>query len=166
MIKLASNENSLGPSPKALEAIAAALPGIHRYPDTRASTLCHALASKLDLAPEQFILTNGGDELITLVSEAYLESEDEIIVLSPSFSEYEFGAHLMAARIVPVPLHAPYEINIKAILAAVTERTNCYASALPTTLPALTCPGRSFSSFSTPCPSGFSSCSTPPTIIM
>lgn len=123
IIKLASNENSLGPSPKALEAIAAALPDIHRYPDTRASSLRHALASKLDLAPEQFILTNGGDELITLVSEAYLEPEDEIIVLSPSFSEYEFGAHLMAARIIPVPLNEQYEIDIDALLAAVSERT-------------------------------------------
>lgn len=98
VIKLASNENPLGPSPKALEAVQRSLADIHRYPDAGALKLKQVIASKLDMKPEQLILTNGGDELITLISETFLEPGDEIIVLSPSFSEYEFGAHLMGGE--------------------------------------------------------------------
>lgn len=123
VIKLASNENPLGPSPKALEAIRDTLADIHRYPDASSSNLRQAIASRLDMKPEQFIMTNGGDELITLVSEAFLEPGDEIIVLSPSFSEYEFGAHLMGARIISVPLGEQFTFDPDAIIEAVTERT-------------------------------------------
>ncbi|GIP31748.1 histidinol-phosphate transaminase [Paenibacillus sp. J2TS4] len=123
IIKLASNENPLGPSPKALEAIQGSLSDIHRYPDASTAKLREVLASKLDMKPEQFIVTNGGDELITLVSEAFLEPGDEIIVLSPSFSEYEFGAHLMGANIISVPFGEQYTFDMDAIIEAVTERT-------------------------------------------
>jgi histidinol-phosphate aminotransferase len=87
VIKLASNENPLGPSPKALEAIKNTLSGINRYPDSNAKELKQIIASRLSLSTEQLIITNGADELITLISETYLESGDEIIVPSPSFSE-------------------------------------------------------------------------------
>ena len=63
VIKLASNENSLGPSPKALQAIQKQLPDLHRYPDERSSGLTQALAEQLGLAANQFIVTNGGDGL-------------------------------------------------------------------------------------------------------
>jgi histidinol-phosphate aminotransferase len=68
-------------------------------------------------------MTNGGDELITLISEAYLNPKDEIIVPVPSFSEYEFGAQLMGAITVAVPLGDGYQYDVEAILQAVTERT-------------------------------------------
>lgn len=123
VIKLASNENPLGPSPKALEAIKNALPGINRYPDAHAIELKKILASRLSLSTEQFIITNGADELITLISETYLEAGDEIIVPSPSFSEYDFGAHLMGAKVIAVPLDENYQFNIGAMLSAVTDRT-------------------------------------------
>jgi histidinol-phosphate aminotransferase len=123
VIKLASNENPLGPSPKALEAIRSSLAGIHRYPDASTLSLRQIIASRLDMKPEQFIMTNGGDELITLVSEAFLEPDDEIIVLTPSFSEYEFGAHLMGARIVSVPFGEQYAFDMDAICEAITDRT-------------------------------------------
>jgi histidinol-phosphate aminotransferase len=123
VIKLASNENPLGPSPKALEAMARLLPELHRYPDANTVLLRQALAEKLQLAAEGIIVTNGADELITLLSEAYLEPSDEIIVPSPTFSEYQFGAVLMGARTVEVPLEAGFEFNVDAISAAVTERT-------------------------------------------
>ncbi|MCM3268824.1 histidinol-phosphate transaminase [Paenibacillus elgii] len=123
VIKLASNENPLGPSPKALEAIHCSLADIHRYPDASTSNLRQAMASKLDMKSEQFIVTNGGDELITLACETFLEPGDEMIVLTPSFSEYEFGAHLMGATIVPVPLGEQFAFDMDAIIEAVTERT-------------------------------------------
>ncbi|MFD0678486.1 MULTISPECIES: histidinol-phosphate transaminase [unclassified Paenibacillus] len=123
VIKLASNENPLGASPKAIAAINSFVTEIHRYPDAGAKLASAAIAAKLDIKAEEIIVTNGGDELISLVSEAFLEAGDEVVVPSPSFSEYEFGAHLMGARTVPVPLAENYQYDVDALLTAVTERT-------------------------------------------
>ncbi|NQX64403.1 histidinol-phosphate transaminase [Paenibacillus qinlingensis] len=121
--KLASNENPLGPSPLALEAIQAYLSDIHRYPDAETVSLREAIAEKRGFSPDQVLVTNGGDELITLLSETYLEPGDEVIVPSPTFSEYEFGANLLGASIIHVPLGENYRYEVEAILSAVTERT-------------------------------------------
>lgn len=123
VIKLASNENPLGPSPKAVEAIQAALMDLHRYPDAQTAGLKQTIAGHYSLRSEQVIVTNGGDELITLVSEAFLDPGNEIIVPGPTFSEYEFGAQLMGAKAVTVPLNAEFQYESDAILAAVTEHT-------------------------------------------
>lgn len=123
VIKLASNENPLGPSPKAVEAISSSLGELHRYPDAQAYTLKQALADAYRFAPEEIIVGNGADELITLISETFLEAGDEIIVPSPSFSEYEFGADLMGAVTVPVSLGESYNYSVEALLAAVTPKT-------------------------------------------
>ncbi|MEY2194774.1 histidinol-phosphate transaminase [Neobacillus sp. BF23-41] len=123
VIKLASNENPLGASPKAIEAISNLLNELNRYPDAHAVELKKTIASCLDLKTDQLIITNGADELITLISETFLEPSDEIIVPSPSFSEYDFGAQLMGAKVVPVPLDHEYQFNIESTLAAVTEHT-------------------------------------------
>lgn len=123
VIKLASNENPLGPSPKAIEAIEKSLSGINRYPDAHGTELKKAIATRFSLSPNQLILTNGADELITLISETFLEEGDEIIVPSPSFSEYEFGAHLMGAKVIPVPLDSRFQFDIDHILSVVTDRT-------------------------------------------
>jgi histidinol-phosphate aminotransferase len=123
VIKLASNENPLGPSPKAIEAIAKALPELHRYPDADASKLKQAIAEVYELETKQLIVTNGGDELITLVSEAFLDAGDEVVVPEPSFSEYKFGGLLMGAAVKSVPLNKDFTYNVEAILAAVTIHT-------------------------------------------
>lgn len=123
VVKLASNENPLGPSPRAAGAIHKLLADIHRYPDAQAVDLRATIAGKYGLESEQIIVTNGGDELITLVSEAFIDAGDEIIVPSPSFSEYEFGGRLMGATIRTVALTEDYQYDIAAILEAVSERT-------------------------------------------
>ncbi|WP_127578915.1 histidinol-phosphate transaminase [Paenibacillus koleovorans] len=123
VVKLASNENALGPSPLAVTAITMALGELHRYPDAHAFDLRQALSAKLDVAPEQLIVTNGGDELITLLSEAYLEAGDEVIVPEHTFTEYEFGAQLMGAVVRKVPLQPGFEYDWNSIAAAVTDRT-------------------------------------------
>ncbi|MDN7243113.1 histidinol-phosphate transaminase [Planococcus sp. N028] len=123
VIKLASNENPLGPSPKALEAIRNGLAELNRYPDADASVLKQAIAAEYGVAPQQVIPTNGADELITLISEAFLEAGDEVIVPSPSFSEYDFGAHIMGATVVPVPFAKDFQYDVDAIIEAVTEKT-------------------------------------------
>lgn len=123
VIKLASNENPIGPSPNALEVISTSLSTLNRYPDSHSVELKAAIASSLSLSTKQIIITNGADELITLISETYLEAGDEIIVPSPSFSEYDFGAHLMGAKVVPVSLDNDFQFNIDMIVSAVTDRT-------------------------------------------
>lgn len=123
VVKLASNENPIGPSPKAVEVLQYSLSTLNRYPDAHATRLKEVLAAHLSLSTEQFIITNGADELITLISETYLEPNDEIIVLSPSFSEYQFGANLMGANIVSIPLDNRFQINIHTILSSVTDHT-------------------------------------------
>ncbi|UJF32719.1 histidinol-phosphate transaminase [Paenibacillus hexagrammi] len=123
VIKLASNENPLGPSPKAAAAIQACLSDLNRYPDADTSVLKEAIAAKLGFTSEQLIVTNGAGELITLISEAFLEANDEIVVPSPTFSEYEFGAALMGTRLITVPLLTKDRYDVDGILAAVTERT-------------------------------------------
>jgi histidinol-phosphate aminotransferase len=123
IIKVASNENPLGPSPKALEAILVSLTGINRYPDSNATDLKRQISVRFNVLPEQIIVTNGADELITLISETFLNPNDEIIVPSPSFSEYDFGAYLMGAKIVNVPLGESYQYNVESILSSVTQRT-------------------------------------------
>lgn len=123
VIKLASNENPIGPSPKGIEAILKNLADINRYPDAHAGELKKAIASVLALQTNQLIVTNGADELITLISETFLEQEDEILVPSPSFSEYDFGAHLMGASIVSFPLVDQFEYDVDALLSSVTEQT-------------------------------------------
>ncbi|MGG1520074.1 histidinol-phosphate transaminase [Paenibacillus oryzisoli] len=121
--KLASNENPIGPSPMALEAIQAYLTEINRYPDADTVHLRKAIASHYALEAEQVLVTNGGDELITLLSETFLEADDEVIVPSPTFSEYEFGGNLLGAKVVPVPLREGFNYDVDDLLAAVTERT-------------------------------------------
>lgn len=123
VIKLASNENPLGPSPKAIQAITSELTGLNRYPDSNTTALKQAIASKYQLLPDQIIVTNGADELITLISETFLETGDEIIVPMPSFSEYEFGATLMGAKVIQVPLKEEYQFNIEKIISSITEKT-------------------------------------------
>ena len=123
VIKLASNENPLGPSPKAVEAIKTGLSGLNRYPDADATALKSAIAAEYQVRPQQVITTNGADELITLISEAFLEAGDEIVVPSPSFSEYDFGAHIMGASVVPVPFKENFQFDVDAMIAAVTEKT-------------------------------------------
>ncbi|MFK8795408.1 histidinol-phosphate transaminase [Planococcus plakortidis] len=123
VIKLASNENPLGPSKKAVAAIEQGVLGLNRYPDADASDLKMAIAKEHGVEKNQVIPTNGADELITLISEAFLEQGDEIVVPDPSFSEYDFGAHIMGAKVVKVPFAQDFAFDVDAMIAAVTDKT-------------------------------------------
>ncbi|RKQ33276.1 histidinol-phosphate transaminase [Oceanobacillus halophilus] len=123
VIKLASNENPLGPSPKGVQAISAGLAELNRYPDADTAALKVAIAEKIDMKKEQIIVTNGADELITLMSEAFLEEGDEIVVPYPSFSEYDFGADLMGATVVQVPFDEGFQFNVDKMINAITDKT-------------------------------------------
>lgn len=131
VVKLASNENSLGPSPKAVQAIQTQLMQLHRYPDKRSIRLVDGLAQAFDFSPEQIVITNGGDELIVLISQAFIEPGDEIVIPVPTFSEYEFGANLMSASLVKVPLTEDFAYAVDDLLSAVTEKTKLLSLCSP-----------------------------------
>lgn len=103
IIKLASNENPLGPSPKAVAAISQALGELHLYPDANSTALKADLAARFNLSTDQIAVGNGSDELIKRLAETFLTAEDEIVVAKPTFSEYRFAAQLMGATTREVP---------------------------------------------------------------
>lgn len=123
VVKLASNENPLGPSPKAVAALQDALAELHRYPDADFRELQGALAAGIGALPKQVIVGNGADEVIKLIAEAFVDAGDEVIVPSPTFSEYEFTGLLMGASVVSVPLSEGFAYDVDAILQAVTPKT-------------------------------------------
>jgi histidinol-phosphate aminotransferase len=104
VIKLASNENSLGTSPKVLAALQTAFGQLNFYPDPQAYDLCRALARHLGVRPEQVRVGNGADALIREICVSYLEDGDEVIVSRSSFPVYDISAQVMRARLVKTPL--------------------------------------------------------------
>lgn len=122
VIKLASNENPLGPAPSAIQAINQAMKQLHVYPDGNATLLKKALSNHLGVSTSHLIVGNGSDEILKLIGEAYLCPGDEVVIADKTFSEYEFVARLMGADIRYVPLKN-YRHDLSAMLDAVTERT-------------------------------------------
>lgn len=123
VVKLASNENPLGPSPKAIEAVKEAASKMHIYPDGAAHDLRTALSAKFGLPPKQIIVGNGSDELIHLLGLVLLDEDSEMMMGDPSFSRYDAAAHLSDAKLVKVPLDADYRHDLSAMAKAVTEKT-------------------------------------------
>jgi histidinol-phosphate aminotransferase len=123
VIKLASNENPLGSSPKALEAISQALPRLNYYPDSQCHDLRRALAEFHQIDPEQIVAGNGADGIITQVCMAYLDQDSEVIVSQSSFPVYDIFTHIMRARLVKTPLRPDYRLDLEAMAAAITPDT-------------------------------------------
>jgi len=103
-VKLASNENPLGPSPKAIEAIRRALKDIHRYPDGSCHRLKKRLAEMLGIQSTQIVFGNGSNEIIELLVRTFLRKDDEVIMPAPSFLMYEIIVQAAGGRPVKVPL--------------------------------------------------------------
>jgi histidinol-phosphate aminotransferase len=104
IIKLASNENALGPSPRAMEAMRTAAAEMHRYPDGGAFVLKRALAGKLRLTPEQIVPGCGSNELIELLGHVFLGPETGIVMADRAFVVYRLVATMFGAEIVDVPM--------------------------------------------------------------
>ncbi|MHB1630407.1 MAG: histidinol-phosphate transaminase [Bacilli bacterium] len=121
--KLASNENPLGPSPKALAAIVQMLGELNRYPDGAAQDVRSAIADHAGLTPSHVFVGNGSDEIIKMVSETFLSPGDEVVTPFPSFAQYGFGASIMGATVVNVPLTEGFRYDWPRMLASITERT-------------------------------------------
>jgi histidinol-phosphate aminotransferase len=121
-VKLASNENPIGPSTLALEAIAKSTAQLHRYPDGGAHYLTAALAKKWDLESDSIVVGNGSDDHIGMICRACLLPGDEVIIPQPSFLMYELAVRWCAATPVFIPLK-DLSIDLDSILDAVTAKT-------------------------------------------
>jgi histidinol-phosphate aminotransferase len=105
-IKLASNENPLGPSPMALEAIRQTASKLHRYPNSGSYDLCQHLSNRLNIKCENIVLGNGSDDLIAMLARVMLQPGDEAIIPQPAFLFYEIAIRSSGAIPVGVPLQA------------------------------------------------------------
>jgi len=121
-IRMAANENPLGPSPKAIAAVQAALNEIHRYPDAGGAALKHALAARANLSPEHVMLGNGSDELIMLVCHAMLGEGDEAVLAQGSFISYARRIQAQGAIARQIPLREMTH-DLPAMAAAITSQT-------------------------------------------
>jgi histidinol-phosphate aminotransferase len=126
IIKVASNENPLGPSPLALEAMQHAVTTLNRYPPMGDEGLRAALAESLGpgLEPDNFVTGNGGCDVLSMIATAFLDPGAECIICRPTFPVYEITARRIGTNVVYVDLDPEhYSYDIEAILAAVTEHT-------------------------------------------
>ncbi len=121
-IKLASNENALGPSPKAIEAIKAALGKLHRYPDGSGYYLKKGLSQKLGVREENIVLGNGSNELIELIVRTFLNPGEEVITSEPTFLVYTKMVQAVGSKNVVVPLKEGRH-NLVGMAKAVTAKT-------------------------------------------
>ncbi len=112
----------MGPSPRALAAIQEEAAACHRYPDAGAYYLRQALSRTLNLPPEQIICGNGSDEILELISRAFLQPGAEVISASPSFLMYSILTQAAGAVFRPIPLQN-YCVDLPAMAAAITPRT-------------------------------------------
>jgi histidinol-phosphate aminotransferase len=130
IIKLASNENPLGPSPAALAAMEKALQSLHLYPDGNAFYLKRKLADKLGLETSNLILGNGSNEIIEFVGHAIMGPGADIVVSQYCFAIYPIIAKMFGANLVTVPA-VRYGHNLPAMVEAITPRTRVVFVANP-----------------------------------
>lgn len=123
IVKLASNENPFGCSPKVMAARQADLVSMEIYPDGYATTLRDKLASFLQVEPEEIILGNGSDNLIQIISRALLHPNASTVMAAPTFSQYKHNAVIEGAIVKEVPL-INGEHDLDGMLAAIDEQTN------------------------------------------
>lgn len=131
IIKLASNENPWGPSPRARAAAERALQDAHLYPDGGYHELRRRLAARHGLREDQFVIGDGSNEIIELLGHAFLSPAVECVMPQASFIVYKLVALMFGARVVEVPLGPGFRQDLDALLHAVTPRTRLVCLASP-----------------------------------
>ncbi len=122
IVKLASNENSLGPSPLAIAALQANLSELSRYPDASCYDLRGKIAKKQTISPDQIMFGNGSDEIIGLLYAAFCEEGDESIMTFPSFAEYLLigSAHKIKVNMIPLE---NFKVNLDTMKKSINSKT-------------------------------------------
>lgn len=123
MIKLGSNENQMGPSPKAIQAMIDVISGSNTYPDAMASDLAEDLAEYYGVEPANVVCGNGSSSVLDAICHAYLNPGDEVLFCSPSFQIYAMFAQEMDAVPVMLPLDENLKFDLKAMKEAINEKT-------------------------------------------
>jgi len=122
VIKLASNETSVGPSPLAIEAIKKEIKNINLYPEGSSNLLREKLSHRLSIDKEMIIIGNGEDDIIDLISMAFINEDDEVITGAITFPAYETAVKIMGGKIIPVKLK-DYTYDIEEITRKINEKT-------------------------------------------
>ncbi len=122
VLKLASNENPVGPSPRAVAALADLGAQAHQYPDSQAVALRTALADRHGVSAEQIVIGSGSVECIDLVARAFLRPGDEAIVGFPSFPRFQIACQVVGCGAVVVP-HQDWRFDLDGMTAAVSDST-------------------------------------------
>ena len=122
VIKLASNETSVGPSPLAIKAIKEEIENINLYPEGSSRLLREKIAYKLNLNKEMIIVGNGADNIIGLVGMAFINEGDEVITGEITFPAYETITKIMGGKLIPIKLKK-YTYDLEGITQRINERT-------------------------------------------
>ncbi|MDD5115739.1 MAG: histidinol-phosphate transaminase [Candidatus Omnitrophica bacterium] len=130
VIKLASNENPFGPSPKAVNAMKKCLSDVNLYPDSQGFYLKKKLARHFSLQPDNFLLGNGSDEIIDILIRTFVEPDENIVTSDCTFLEYEIIAQVNDRKIKKAPLRY-FKYDLGAILKLVDKRTKLIFIANP-----------------------------------
>jgi len=131
IVKLASNENPLGPSPAAVEAMQKVLTQSHIYPDGGAYHLRNAIAEKFGLEQSNVTVGNGSDEIIVLIGHGFLRPGDNIVVSDHAFVVYKLTAALFGAETIEVPEADGFRQDLDAMAAAINDKTRVVFLANP-----------------------------------
>lgn len=131
IIKLASNESPLGPSPHVIERLAAAASEVHRYPDATVHALRQKLASELGVASDELTFGNGSNELISLICQTFAAPSEHAVIGVPSFVCYELGLKAAAVPFTAVPLREHVYWNADDLLSALKPQTKLLFIANP-----------------------------------
>lgn len=123
IIRLASNENPIGPSTKVVEAIRKNMKNIHLYPDSSAIELRTKLASLYDVQEDEIITGNGADDVISTVISAFVNEGDEVLYCNPTFPAYRSSTILLGGEPVEVPLTKDFTYDLEELRKKITERT-------------------------------------------
>jgi len=122
VVKLASNETSIGPSPLAVEAIKKEVENINLYPESSSRALREKIAHKLNLDKEMIIIGNGGDDVIGLVGMAFINEGDEVITGEITFPAYETITKIMGGKLISVKLKN-FSFDLGKIIQKINEKT-------------------------------------------
>jgi histidinol-phosphate aminotransferase len=131
IVKLASNENPVGISPKAARAIRGCIKRVNRYPDGSCFYIKKKLSTKLGVKESNLIIGNGSDEIIDIIAKAFLYEREQAIITEPCFLEYGIVAKIRAARVVKIPMIRDYKsgtlsgfrYDIGKIISSINNRT-------------------------------------------
>lgn len=123
VVKLASNENPTGPSPKAVEAAQAVLRDCNRYPDPAARKLRKALAGRYDLKLKNVIVGSGSEGILASIVRVFLEPGDQVLTSDAAFLGFPILCRTRGVEPTKVPLNSEYRFNLSALADQISERT-------------------------------------------